>query len=93
MFREGIVIDVFYRRLVRCGSVGKCDLVKDIRRIEIVRSTKEKISVNTQGDKNQAKGEEREVREKFTKIKEDTKCRPCIGTKLQIEFLSAEKEY
>ncbi len=47
--------------------MGKWDLVKDIRRIEIVRSTKEKISVDTQGDKNQAKGEERDVREKFAK--------------------------
>jgi hypothetical protein len=53
---EKELIDVFYRRLVRCAKVGKCDLVKDIRGIEIVRSTKEKISVNTQGEKTMQKG-------------------------------------
>jgi hypothetical protein len=60
---------------------------------DIVRSTKEKISVNTQGDKKPCKEGRKRRKGKNYKIKEDTKCRLWIGTKLQIEFLLAEKEY
>jgi hypothetical protein len=75
------LIDVFNRRLVRCGEVGICDLVKDIRRIEIVRSTKEKTSVNTQEDKKPCKKRRTKSKGKIYKIKEDSKCRLCIETK------------
>ncbi len=60
------------RRLVRCnyckrGEMSLKSVVLCMEDIRIVRRTRDRISVNTQGEKNHAKREERDVREKFTK--------------------------